>query len=45
MMKNENYNLILKILLSLDSIIINNVLQEKNIIKVLVKYEIDKILH
>lgn len=45
MMKNENYNLILKILLSLDSVIINNVLQEKNIIKVLVKYEIDKILH
>ena len=41
----EQHNLILKILLSLNSVIISNVLQENNIIKVLIKYNIDKIFY
>lgn len=40
---NNQYNLISNILLSINSIIINNVLQPYNILKVLIKYDIDKV--
>ena len=40
---NPQYNLISNVLLSINSIIINNVLQPHNILKVLIKYDIHKV--